>query len=92
MDGSHPKLWMSVQEAAAYLSCCEDAVQRRLLKLPADFTRGRIRFRRIDDWNALSTAERQRATPIRLLGEDVYELLPLPKGFEEMQTEGWEAQ
>lgn len=79
MDGLHPKIWMSVQEAAEYLSCSEESVERRLLKMPAQFERGRLRFRRLDDWNALSTAERQRATPLRLLGADVYELLPLPE-------------
>ena len=89
MDGLHPKIWMSVQEAAEYLSFSEDAIERRLVKMPAQgmgkFERGRIRFRRIDDWNALSKAQRQRATPLRLLGEDVYQLLPLPDGLEEME-------
>ena len=64
-------------------------MERRLLKLPAKPERGRIRFRRMDDWNALSTAEKKRSTPLRLLGEDVYALLPLPEGFAVMQGEGW---
>lgn len=85
---AHPKHWLTIQEAAEYLSCSEDAVERRLLRtdtgtvngqcrLPR-FERGKIRFRRMEDWNAVSTAERPRSTPIRLVGADVYELLPLP--------------
>jgi len=90
---------MTVQEAARYLSVSEESIERRFaspghwfngeFKLP-NFEPGKIRFRRIGNWNAVSKSERKRATPIRLLGVDVYELLPLPDGFEEMQTEGWQ--
>ena len=78
-SAEHPKIWLTVREAGDYLGCSEDSVERRLLKMPEKFQPGRIRFRRIDDWNAVSTSEHQRATPIRLLGEDVYALLPLPE-------------
>lgn len=79
----HPKLWLSPAEAADYLSCSVQSVERRLIEMKPTPEVGQLRFRRIEDWNALSTAERQRSTPLRVLGEDVYALLPLPPGIVE---------
>lgn len=80
----HPKEWLSPNEAAEYLSVSRDSIERRMVP-ESDFAppkgtgqppTGKFRFRRVTDWDAARK-------PVRVLGEDVYRLLPLPRRAED---------
>ena len=85
----HPKVWLSPNEAAEYLSMSRDSIERRMVPA-SDFEPpkgagvppvGKLRFHRVTDWDA-------KKKPVRVLGEDVYRLLPLPRRVENDVIDG----
>lgn len=70
MKPALPSPWCTRAEAAEYLRVSCDTVDRRLIPADKPPTEGKIRFRRVN----LETAR----TPIRLITEDVFRLLPQP--------------